>query len=331
MPTLQHSNTPILRQMTAVICCALISLCLVTVGCRKKAAGPAANGSKQLRVLCTTFPMYQITRNVVGDNDQVRVDLLLPASLGCPHNYPLTTQDMQNLAVADVLVVNGLGLEEFLDAPLKKANAEIRIIDSSAGIEDIIPGSGASCDHHGCEGHDHDDDRNANPHLFVSPRMNARLAQVIATELAKIAPASAKSFTDNAAAYAKRLETLANDLSALGEQLKNRRIVQPHGAFDYLARDLGLEIVAVMQAHGQQPAAAEMIALAKTLKAERVGAIFTEPQYPDRVGRRLSKETGVPFAVLDPAANGPTSAPLDHYETTMRKNMETLKTVLGTK
>jgi ABC-type Zn uptake system ZnuABC Zn-binding protein ZnuA len=94
---------------------------------------------------------------------------------------------------------------------------------------------------------------------------------------------------------------------------------------------MGLEIVAVMQAHGQEPSAAEMMNLVNTIKEKRAGAIFTEPQYPEKIGKALSKETGIPVAMLDPVATGPENAPLTYYETVMRQNIKTLGSTLGAK
>lgn len=286
-------------------------------------------GEGEQTVLATTFPIYQILRNVTEGRDGVKVDLMLPSQLGCPHDYALTPQDMQKLAKADILVVNGLGLEAFLGAPVKKANPEITIIDSSIGIENTIKYT---------EEHDNDHDHSktehhegVNPHLFASPRMTARIAMNIAAELSKTDPKGAAIYSENAKAYAETMNKLADGLSALGKRLKNNSIVQPHGIFDYLARDIGLEIVAVMQAHGQEPSAAEMINLIKTIREKRAGAIFTEPQYPEKVGKSMSKETGVPFAMLDPVATGPENAPLAYYETVMGKNMKTLESTLGVK
>lgn len=84
-----------------------------------------------------------------------------------------------------------------------------------------------------------------------------------------------------------------------------------------------------MQAHGQEPSASEMMQLVKTIKERRAGAIFTEPQYPEKVGNVLSQETGIPVAMLDPVATGPENAPLDFYETVMRQNMKTFASTLG--
>ena len=307
----------------------------------------------QLTVLATTFPVYQITRNIVQGRDTVKVELLVPPQLGCPHDYALTPQDMQKLSRADVLVINGLGMEAFVGAPLDKANSKIVVIDSSKGIKDILQyrqmqgpeqssNNSIHQDRHGvAQRHHHEDDHGpsgahlhsegANPHLFASPKMAAVLAETIAHGLSKIDPGGEQAFTANAMAYAGRMNWLADQFTSLGKRLKNNRIVTQHGVFDYLARDMGLRVVAVVQAHaGQEPSAAQMLETVKTIKEENAGAIFTEPQYPEKIGNTIAIEAGIPSAALDPGATGPENAPLEYYEIIMQNNLKILENTLGT-
>jgi len=310
------NNKSAFSTVALLICVAFLAAC--------SSDAPAPNGERT--ILCTTFPIYQIVRNVTQGREGVDVQLMLPSQLGCPHDYALTPRDMQKLAGADILVINGLGLEEFLGAPVEKANPELKIIDSSAGIRNLLD----YVDEHndGEDGHDHG---RVNPHLFVSPRKVGELAMNIAAELAKIDPEGLETYAENAADYAEKMGKLSVEFAALGQRLRNNRIVQPHGVYDYLARAAGLEIVAVMQPHGQAASAAERIEIVKLIREKKVGAIFIEPQYPEEVGKALAKEAGIPFAVLDPVASGPEDAPIDYYETVMRKNMATLKATLGVK
>lgn len=270
-------------------------------------------------VLCTTFPLHLFTRAIVQGREGVQVERLLPASLGCPHHYSLTPHDMRRLAEADVLVINGLGLEEFLGAPLRRANPTLRVIDSSRGAgtlplpEDAPHGTRAA----------------ANPHLFASPRRAAQLVLHIAAELAREDPEGAERYQANARAYAEQLDRLADDMAATAAAFANRRIVQPHGVFDYLAQDIGLEIVGVTQPHGLEPSAADFLALVDTVRARRAGAVFWEPQYPANAAQTLARETGIVAAPLDPVASGPEKAPPDYYEQVMRRNLDTLRETLG--
>lgn len=295
--------------------------CLLSI-CALALLLPLAATGGELQVLCTTFPIYQITRNVAQGRGGVNVQLLLPASLGCPHDYALTPQDMQKLLGARVLVVNGAGLEEFLGAPVAKANPGLSVVDSSAGVSNLLTYQSENAPGR----------QEPNPHFFSSPRLAAQLAANIAAGLARADSEGADLYQKNAALYAVRMNRLADEFTALGRTLANRRIVTQHGAFDYLARDAGLEVVAVLQAHaGQEPSAADMLELVKIIRASKAGAIFTEPQYPAKIGQTLARETGIPSAILDPTASGPENAPLDYYETVMRKNLETLRATLGVK
>lgn len=282
------------------------------------AEGAAATPGK-LRVLCSVFPVYQFTRNVTAGRAGAEVELMLPPALGCPHDYLLTPQDMTKIARADVFVANGLGLEEFLGAPLQRANPKLLLIDASAGIKDVIAQGEAGHEHGG-----------VNPHLFASPAMAAKMVMNIAEGLAKADPQAGALYRKNAEVYAARLSRLAEDIAAAVKGLRTRKIVTTHGVFDYLARHSGLEVVAVIEeTPGQEPSASRMLELVRRIKASGAGAVFTEPQYPAAVGETIAREAGIPVATLDPVASGPVGAPLDYYETVMRKNIETLRRVLG--
>jgi ABC-type Zn uptake system ZnuABC Zn-binding protein ZnuA len=311
------------------------------------ASAPATSTSApaaRLNVLCSTFPIYLFTRNVVAGREHVRLGLLISAALGCPHDYVLTPQDMQALASADVLIVNGLGMDEFLGGPLKKANPALKVVDSSVGLSDLIPMEGHEHTHPHLEelasrpgeqagpGEAHEHEQAVNPHLFASPLQAAKVVRNIAKAMGELDPDGAAAYQANAQAYAARLEKLAVDFSSLASMLPNRKIVTQHAVFDYLARDAGLVIAAVVEeTPGQEPSAAEMIELIRTIRSSGAAAVFTEPQYSSKVAQTVAREAGVPVAVLDPVANGPNDAPLDYYEKVMAENLRTLKDVLARK
>lgn len=308
----------------------ILTLCLLPVL-------PAAAAEPALKVLCSTYPIYQISRNVADGAKGVRLELLVPPNAGCPHDYSLTPQDMKRISQADAMIVNGLKMEGFLDEAVKKGNPKLAIVDSSLGVKDVLEYTGEEIDHdHDAAKAKEEDDEHSgvNPHLFASPRQAARLALNIAAGLSKLAPADAKLFEANAKAYAERLDKLADEMAALGKTLKNVKIVTEHGVFDYLARDMGLSIEGVIRAYeeeGQAPSASAIIRIAKLVKERKAGAIFTEPQYPDEVAKTIAKEARIPVAKLDPVASGPADAPLGYYETAMRGNMAVLKAALGVK
>lgn len=292
----------------------------------------------KVRILCSTFPIYLFTRNVAQGRPNVQVELMISASVGCPHDYVLTPQDMRKLATADVFFANGLGMEEFLGQPLQKGNPRLRVFNTSAGIADLIelsePPHEAETEQGAADSHAIRGQRRANynPHLFASPRRAALIVRNIAGELARIDPAGSETFRKNGDAYVARLEKLADELARAVGQLSARKIVTEHAVFDYLARDAGLEIAAVVEEHpGQEPSAANMIALTMTIRASGTAAVFIEPQYPAKVAQTVAAEANVPVAVLDPVACGPSEPPMDYYETVMNRNIATLKATLGWK
>ncbi len=288
----------------------------------------SAGATSGFEVLVTTFPIYQIARNVAAGSDALNIDIMLPSRMGCPHDYILTPRDIRKLEKADILMINGLGMEGFLESAIESAKPGMKVIDSSAGIEEILYYED-EYEHNNLDlGRDND---SFNPHLFASPRMAAKIAVNIASQLSRIHPEGAKVYSRNANLYALRMNLLGEDLAELGRRLKNNRVVTQHGVFDYLARDMGLKIIGtVLSPEGQDPSAAEMLETVRLIREQKAGAVFIEPQYPSRTAETIAREAGIPFAELDPAATGPANAPLDHYEDVMRKNIVILGTTLGT-
>lgn len=305
---------------------------IIGIMCTVLLAASAVAGPRSLKVLCSTYPMYVFTSSVAKGSAGVSVDLMLPSALGCPHDYVLTPQDMRKLAGADVLVTNGLGMEEFLEASLKKANPKLRIIDTSKGRKRLIrlEENAKAHGHGGRKGHDHHGDYN--PHLFSSPQRAAEIVKALGESLAALDGKNAALYRKNSAFWNGRLSGLAASFARAAAAFPNRKIVTQHAVFDYLAADSGLSIVAVVEDEpGQEPSAHKMLEIVKAIRAKKAAALFTEPQYPAKVGETIAREAGIQVAALDPVASGPEGADLSHYEAAMLKNLEILKSVLGKK
>jgi zinc transport system substrate-binding protein len=253
--------------------------------------------------------MYSFTQSIVGSVPDVYVDLLMPAGQGDPHDYSLTPGDMQKIMGADVLVMNGMGLEAFLDKPALGANPTLKVINASAGITPIV-------DKHGL-----------NPHTWLG--LSEAFAEVrnIANGLAQIDPKNAAQYKKNGAAYAGDLTVLRTDYLLALKDAPDKGIVTFHDAFAYFARDLGLDVQAVIEEMpGQEPSAGDLARLAARIKGSRPIGLFAEPQYPMNMAQTLSDETGVPVYALDPVETGAMTATA--YLDAMRKNLEVLKQAL---
>ncbi len=311
----------------------MLAVLALTLTVAANALGADGKANSKPYVCCTTYPIHIFTMNLMEGVG--KPELLIPPGLGCPHDYALTPKDMMKLTRKPmILVMNGLGLEDFLGSPVKKANPEAVIIDSSAGIEGILSDTEDKDDHGrhehkaGCDcGHEHGE---RNPHLFASPFMALKVIDNIAYGLKKSDPANAAVYEKNRAAYSEKLKKVCAEFKEAAKTFKNRKIATQHDVFDYLAKDIGLEIVATVQAHpGSEPSAAELKKLIETLRRDKAAGMFVEPQYPQKIAGLAAKEAKIPLAELDPVASGPENPPADYYEKMMRKNIETLKSILS--
>jgi zinc transport system substrate-binding protein len=278
---------------------------------------------KTLNVLCSFHPIYVFTQNVIAKSKNVTVECLLPPNIG-PHDYALTPGDMKKIAKADLFIINGLEVEEFLGKAVNEANPNIKIIDTSKGIKPI-PTRGAEEEESKHEEHRHGI---YNPHVWVSPKSAIIQVKNIEKALSAADPQNVALYKANADKYVVKLQAIVNDLTKASKTFKKRKIVTFHDAFDYFARDFGLEIVGVIEVvPGQEPSAGELAKMIKIVKESGAAAVFSEPQYQDKVAVVLAKESGVSVYQLDPVATG--DGKPDAYEKIMRKNLEVLKKALG--
>ncbi|MDA8121449.1 MAG: metal ABC transporter substrate-binding protein [Deltaproteobacteria bacterium] len=276
---------------------------------------PVQAPAGELHVLASFLPMYLFTRNVMGDAGGVSLDLMLPASLGCPHDYSLTPGDMRKIASADLFIANGYGMEEFLGTDVRKANPRVRVVETATGVRPIRSVE--------------DGRESINPHTWVSPRNAILQVRGIEKALSEASPGNAPVFRRNADAYVARLTALAGEFESAGSRIRNRNIVTYHNVFDYLARDLGLTIVGeIEETPGQEPSAGEVANLIRVIRESRAAAVFSEPQYPERLAGMIAGEAGVPLRSLDPVSTGSTAP--STYEDVMRRNLRTIIETLGT-
>lgn len=183
-------------------------------------------------------------------------------------------------------------------------------------------------DHAGCD---------VNSHTWVSPRQAARQVRTLGRKLAQADASRAETYTANAEAYAKRLESLADRMEASAKGFVNRNIVTGHASFDYLARDLGLNVVATLRViPGETGSAAEMARVIDTIRRTKAVAVFWEPPFGDRVAETVARETGVGVYPLNPfntdAGLPAASTPEQKrrmYEDVMEQNLATLQRALG--
>ena len=176
-----------------------VTVCLPTVSAR----------AATLNLLATTYPVYQLVRNIVQGVNGVKVNLLIPAGTGCPHDYAPSPADMQKLTRASAVILNGLGMEAMLVENIRRLN--LPMILASVDVATL---PSLMKDPH--DESDHGQTHALNPHIFAAPSRAAQMTRSIAVQLGKLVPRHAAAFAANASAYAERLDGLAARLKNAG-------------------------------------------------------------------------------------------------------------------
>ncbi|MDP4094863.1 MAG: metal ABC transporter substrate-binding protein [Bacillota bacterium] len=272
--------------------------------------GNSTAGGKTVTIATSFYPMYIMTINVAKDIPNVKVIDMTKQATGCLHDYSVTPEDMKNLEGARFFVINGAGMESFMDKVIKQF-PDLKTIVSSKGIE-LIKGEG---------------DEGDNPHLWVSISNAIRQVKNIGIQLASLDPDNAAKYNANTEAYVKKLEAERDKMHKALDGLKNRDIITFHEAFPYFAKEFNLNIAGVIEREpGSEPSAKELADTIDTINKLKVKALFVEPQYSASAAETISKETGSKVYTLDPAVTGPMDA--NAYINIMDSNLKVLEEAL---
>ena len=262
---------------------ALIILTFALVGC-----GGEKKDDGKLKIVTSFYPIYLETMNITRGVSGVEVVNMTPPQTGCLHDYQLTPEDMKLLETADIFVVNGLGMESFLDKVIE-ARPNLKIINASDTPE-IVPIM---------------EDGQPNPHVWLS--ITYAIAQVknISSKLCELDPEHVDTYKRHTLDYVDELTTLRDEIHLSLTMLPNKEIVTFHEAFPYLAAEFGLKVAAVIEREpGTEPTPQELAEMIEKINSLPVKIIFTEPQYSSKAAETIARETGAQIFELDPIVTG---------------------------
>ena len=301
----------------------VVVLALVVGACGGRAAATGAPGGSVIpspapdavNVVATTTVFADLVREAGGA--AVRVTSLVPAG-GDPHTYAPTPSDVRSIAGADLVVMNGLGVDDWLKPLLAEAkrplSALVELGPDEPGVTYLAGIGGAAAGGAGA----------VNPHLWLNVAYAELYVQRIVAALQAAAPAKQAALRVSGDAYLARLAALDVAIRAQIATLPaaNRKLVSYHDAFPYFAAAYGLTIVGtVVPGPGQDPSAGQVVALIDAIRASGVKAIFSEAQFNPKVEQQLAAEAGV--TVVSNLYNDALGAPpLDTYEAIMRWNSD---------
>lgn len=284
---------------------------------------PRQEKKAEFQIVTSFYPMYIIALNVTQGIEGVEVSNMAGQQTGCLHDYQLQNKDMKNLETADAFIINGAGMESFLDKVLQQLPS-LPVINASEGISLLVSGEEEVHDH---EGHDHEEE-DYNAHVWVSISNCIQQVENVTEALEKLDSKRAAEYRKNGDAYIQKLSDLRDEMHRELDGLPNRDIVTFHEAFPYFAEEFDLNIVEVVNREpDSQPSARELADTIRLIRETGVKSVFAEPQYSQSAAQVISKESGATLYTLDPAVTGEENA--DAYLDAMRANLEVLKQALA--
>lgn len=262
------------------------------------------------QIVATTLPVYEFTVALCEGTD-LSVTRLITEEVSCLHDYSLQTKQMRAIEGAELIVLSGGGLEEFLEDALSSGHTSV---DASQNIS-------LHCgDDHHHEGHHHEHD----PHIWLSPENAKHMVENICLGLTKQYPQYRDIFESNQAALLEKLDKLQLYGQQQLEDLSYRELITFHDGFSYLAESFDLHILhAIEEEAGSEASAAELIELINLVRQHKLPAIFTERSGSTSAASVIARETGIKQFTLDMAMAG------NSYFDAMKHNIDTLKEALG--
>lgn len=248
-----------------------------------------------LHVLTTTYPVYLFTTAVVGDTENVDVELLVNAQTSCLHDYTLTVKDMKAIDQADVIIMNGAGLEDFMADALSQSDAAV--IDCSENVK-LLP----TLEHAGYDGHDHEEEYD--PHYWMG-----------CPEVAIFTIGNALADLTGSEEYQARAFDVSNKLLDSGNSwcktlhvpypIERPPLITFHDGFQYFANAYGLELLkAIEEEEGAAVSAAEIKEIVALIEENHIPAIFVEKNGSRKTADMIARETGCKVYELDMLMSG---------------------------
>ena len=278
--------------------------------------GCAPHG-ESAQIAATTLPIYEFTVRLCQGTG-ISVTRLINENVSCLHDYSLQVKQMRILEQAELVVINGGGLEDFMEDVIHSTS---NVLDASAGMELIYPEIELDHEHHHAhDGHHHDVD----PHLWLSPVRATEMTEAIYQGLCNMYPEYQQKFSDNLTSLQADLLALQTYAEESLSSVRSRELLTFHDGFAYLAESFGLTVLeAVEEESGSEAPASELIRLIRMVETHQLPAIFTETNGSTAAAEIISAETGAKVFSLDMIMAG------DSYFDAMYRNIDTLKEALG--
>ncbi len=314
-----------------VIMAMMLSACSSTAQEQKESEPKQQEKSEhEIQAVTSFYPIYVLALNVTDGVENVKLTNMTGPQTGCLHDYQLTTADMKTLSQTDVFIINGAGMESFLDKALE-SNPKMEILDTSEGVQLVEVQAAHEHESDSDKEEDKDldghDDEEYNSHIWLSIPNAIRQTENIRDAFCRLDP-------EHEEQYKKNTEEFTNSMKQLTDQLKDVDLAEKqeagifHEGFDYFANDFGFDVAFGIYAdEDAMPSAKEIKEAAEEAKEHNVQMLFAANDSGKEFADTIAQETGAKVYILDPITSGENNK--DAYKKAMQENIRVLKEALG--
>ena len=262
----------------------IVWLLSIAVAACAGGAEPSPTADGRILVAASITPLADFARQIGGDH--VEVITLVPSGAS-PHTYELTPSQVEQVAKARLLVLNGIGLEYWADKLIQSAdNPNLIVVDTSQGVEVLAETAG---------------EPGGNPHIWLDPENAIVQVGHIRDALIRADPTHADDYRASAERYIAELQALDQEIADEVATWSNRQFIAFHPAWVYFARRYGLVQAAVIEeSPGREPSPADVARIVETARRIGAKAIFAEPQFSPKAAQTIAEESGAHVLFLDP-------------------------------
>lgn len=319
----------VLQKLSIGVLTGSLALALAACGATSQATSAAGTANTKLRVVATTAIVGDVVRNVAGD----LVDLTVLLGPGVnSHSYQPTPQDIKTVADADLVFMNGVGYEGFMDALIKNAGGDATIASVSDGIA-LLAFVGDEEGHAEDEAHadgtaeaDHGEEGSFDPHVWFNPQHVKIWVDTIEKQLRTADAGNAAAYATRATSYRATLDKLdqwaMQQISLIPQA--NRKLVTDHDTFGYLAQHYGFTLVGEVLpsiSSAAEPSAQQLTAITDVIRANNVPAVFVSNEANPSLSKQVSQDTGAKLVFVYVESLSEPGGVADTYEAFMRYNI----------
>jgi ABC-type Zn uptake system ZnuABC Zn-binding protein ZnuA len=286
--------------------------------------GEGGGKDARLRVVTTVSPITSLTENIGGT--KIALQGLIPEGVNS-HTYEPPVSDARILTDADLIIFNGLKLEEPA-LELAKANKRDDAVILQVGEQTLTPAE------YKYDFSFPESEGKPNPHLWPNPALSLDYATLIHDKLVELDPENDAYYNANFQELKRRLEALdeATQMAAATVPVENRRLLTYHDSWAYWADRYGFEVIGAIQPSDfAEPSAKEVADLIDQVNQEDVPAIFGSEVFPSPVLEQIASESGAEYIddLRDDDLPGKPGDPLHSYIGLMVENMRIMIPALG--